>query len=282
MKRLLIQSRTSFAKIFMVITLGSALSLTLISFRIQRNMTDDILKQLGISKPNADSKISSSLIGGSLDAYGVQNLKNIALSNRTGITKSLLLYTRQYVNSAAFIKDYNAMREQQKPVSLTIKSPEQMQQEMANAAKKSMADIELKLKTADDGTKAILEKTLESVRKQLKQVEDPNNKMMAGYRNGYPDMVRSNNELHQKSLETWEAKYPANHLLFIKQRLLEFMEETKDIDFNAALQEKQGVQYFTNPGYERKSERWKMAFRAGVTVVEPARAFVQEWILAIK
>jgi len=71
-------------------------------------------------------------------------------------------------------------------------------------------------------------------------------------------------------------------LLFIKKRLEEFLNTTKDIDFAAELAEKNGKKIFLNPDYERKDNRWKMAFRAGKEVVEPARDFVQKWTAEIK
>ncbi len=61
-----------------------------------------------------------------------------------------------------------------------------------------------------------------------------------------------------------------------------FLDEMSNIDFDAALTEKNGKQLFVNPDYERKSNRWKMAFRAGKEVIEPARIFVQQWADEIK
>lgn len=70
-------------------------------------------------------------------------------------------------------------------------------------------------------------------------------------------------------------------MLFLKLRLEQFMKETKDIDFDAALQVKNGKKYFVNSEYERKSNYWKMAFRAGKDVVQTAREFVADWISSI-
>jgi hypothetical protein len=53
---------------------------------------------------------------------------------------------------------------------------------------------------------------------------------------------------------------PNNHLLFVKN----------------------GKKVFVNRAYESKNNRWKMAFRAGKEVVQPARAFVQQWLGEIK
>ena len=70
--------------------------------------------------------------------------------------------------------------------------------------------------------------------------------------------------------------------MLVTKGLLEFMEATKDIDFGAELKTVNGKKKFVNPEYERKDSRWKMAFRAGKEVVEPAREFVQKWIDEIK
>jgi hypothetical protein len=261
-------------KIFIAIFTG----VLLLSFTVYKKIADDFLKQLGISKTDANSKISNGLLDGYLDGYGIKNIKNIALGNRTAITKDLLVYTKQYANSAAFIKEYNAMREQKKPVMPIIQTPEEMQQGLIDNGKKSIADLESKLKNADASMKAMYEKILITVRKQTQEAEDPNNRSIASYRKGYPGMVKDRDARHQQRIAEWETKYPANHLLFVKQRLLQFLDETKDIDFGAELFEKKGIKYFVNRDYERKSDRWKMAFRAGKEMVEPARTFVQQWI----
>jgi hypothetical protein len=68
----------------------------------------------------------------------------------------------------------------------------------------------------------------------------------------------------------------------VKKRLDEFLTITKDVDFSAVLTTKYNKQVFVNAGYERKDARWKMAFRAGKEVVDPAREFAQQWIEEIK
>lgn len=91
-------------------------------------------------------------------------------------------------------------------------------------------------------------------------------------------MVKDHEMINRRKIADWEAAYPSTHLPFVKQRLQQFLDETNDIDFSAELYEKKGIKYFTNPAYERKSDRWKMAFRAGKEVVEPARNFAREWM----
>jgi hypothetical protein len=278
MKHQTTQQPISLIKFFVAIITGAVLSLLLVSFTVYKNRADDFLKQLGISRSDANSRISNSLLDGSLDFYGIKNLTNIALGNRTAITKDLLLYTRQYLGSPAFIKEYNTLREKNKPVMQVVQTPEEMQKGMIEKSKQGIANLEASLKKADPSMKSIFEKSLLPARKQLQEAEDPNNKMIARYRNGYPTLVKDQQIRNQQRIAEWEAQFPANHLLFVKQRLQQFLDETKDVDFSAELYEKKGIKYFTNPVYERKSDRWKMVFRAGKEVVEPARAFVQEWM----
>lgn len=271
-----------FLKLAFFTFLATTASMVLVSFRVQQKLNDDFLKLLGISKTNADTRISTSMLEGYLAHDGIRNLKKIAVGNRTALTKDLLAYTKQQVNSAAFIKEYNAMRESFKPQPKVLQTPEEMQQALIAQARKGIADLEESIKKSDANTKKALEPLRATVQKSLKDAEDPNGKAMTNYKRNYPAMLQNYEASYKRDLADWEAKYPSNHLYFVKQRMQEFLDQTKDVDFSATLYDKNGIQYFTNRAYESKSNNWKMAFRAGKEVVEPARAFVQEWMAAIK
>lgn len=247
------------------------------SFKTQR-LTDDFLRQLGITKIDADRRITNSFLGGSFNIYGIKNAKNIALGNRKAVVLDIFGYVKKQVSSSAFSKEYNAMREKYKPEETIPQTPEQMKADNIAAAKKGIADIEASIKKADANTKAIFENVLVEARKNLKTIEDPLNKHHVAYTKNYEGLVKSMKENHAYLLAEWEKKYPANPLLYVKMRLQQFMNETNDIDFAAELITKKGVKYFVNPAYESKGNRWKMAFRAGKEVIEPAREFVQQWM----
>ena len=251
------------------------------SFSVQK-FGDDFLKQLGITQQNADQKISNSILGGYINSYGAKNAKNIALGNRKAVALDLLDYIKKYVSSAAFVKEYSEMRERYKPVEETLQTPEQMRADNIAAYKKSVAQTEENLKKADPSVKQIFEKALEDAKKALKDAEDPNNKYYVNYTKNYPQLEKNFKESHDRSIADWNAKYPKDQLQFVKKRLQEFLNTTNGIDFSAELTEKNGKKVFVNPDYERKDGRWKMAFRAGKEVVEPARNFVQKWIGEIK
>jgi len=244
--------------------------------------TDEFLKQLGISKQAADEKIANSILSGYLDSYGVKNARHIALGDRKTVTLDLLSYIKKYVNSPEFIEQYSEMRERYKPVEERLQTPEEMRSQYIDDRKKEIANAEQMLAKADPSYKSIFDKTLSDARQALKDAEDPNNKYFVSYSKNYPQLVKSYKESHDRAMSDWYAKYPLNQLLFVKKRLEDFLLVTKDIDFSAEVIEKNGKKIFVNPDYERKDNQWKMAFRAGEEVVQPARDFVQKWVEQIK
>ena len=71
-----------------------------------------------------------------------------------------------------------------------------------------------------------------------------------------------------------EKKYPANADELIKKRLQTFLDLSATVDFDAELNGSQ----FANPEYEKKSDAWKMCFRAGKAVIAAAREEVEIWL----
>lgn len=275
-KLLVVQLRICIALFILVL-----LSFILFSFTINKN-ADDFLKQLGLSKTGADEKIVQGILGGSIDTYGLKNAKNIALGNRAAVAKDILVYTKQYANSQAFIKNYNELRNSYKPEFNKVKTVEEMRQDNIAAYQKGVKDMEEIVRKADASLKPVYEKSLADGRKQLKDAEDPNNKVYVRYAKGYEELVKHNQQGYNRLLAEWEAAYPSNHLLFVKKRLEQFLIETAGIDFAAELTTMNGKKIFVNPVYESKGNRWKMAFRAGKGVITTARTFAQQWISEIK
>ncbi len=261
-----------------VITIASS---SLISFTV-RSLGDDFLKQLGLTKPGAEEKIRQGILGGSIDTYGIKGIKNIAAGNRTAVANDILVYTKKYVSSADFVKNYNEMRDNYKPKFQKMQTPEEMRAEAVANHKKGIAQMEETIKKADAANKPIFEKVLISAKEELKKAEDPNSKHNAAYAKNYEQGVKQNQQNYDRQIADWEAKYPSNHLLYVKKRLQEFLNETADIDFEAELITKNGKKYFVNRAYESKGSRWKMAFRAGKDVITTARTFTEKWMNEIK
>ncbi len=238
----------------------------------------DFLKYLGISKTDADYKITQSLLGGFLDQQGVQQARHIVSGDRAGVITDLLTYVKNYVSQQEFINAYQALRNDNKPAKSHITSPEEMQSELINRFKKSVADLEETVAKADNSLKPVFEGVLVESKKQLKEAENPDNEFILAYRNNYQLMLESSDQVFQQQIVDWNQKYPENHLQFIKQRLQMFLDETDSIDYSAELKEVKGKKIFVDPRYEAKSKRWKMAFRAGKEAVDASRSFVEEWM----
>jgi len=255
-------------------------SLLLFSFKVHR-LAGDFLKELGITQQTADQKISTTLLDGSFDTYGIRKTKAIPAPIRSTVAKEAFTYAKKYVNTAGYLKKYEELRASKKPVFEPIKTVEEMIQENTALYRKSVQDAEANLKKADASMKPVFEKVLAEVKKQQQEAENPNSKQYVHHRKNYEATVKVNQQNYDRQLAAWEQQYPANHLLFIKKRLEQFMQDTEGIDFAATTSLIKGKQIFDNPQYERKSNRWKMAYRAGKDVVETSRTFVQQWLSEI-
>jgi uncharacterized coiled-coil protein SlyX len=264
-------------RIGFIFAIIATISFFMFSFRLAAFNTD-LLAKLGMSKSAADEKITNSILGGYLDAYGVKNLKTLATGSKAAVAKDLLVYTKKHVSSPEFIKEYKAMKMQAKPEYKPLQTPDAMQKESVERLKKSVTDLEASIKKSDESMKKIFDKMLVDVKKQLKEAEAGTSEHLKSYRENYEEsneIIKSNYELQ---LAAWDAKYPENHMLFVKQRLEEFLKETEGIDFSATTIEKNGKKIFENRAYESKSARWKMCYRAGKEVIGTAREFVKQWI----
>lgn len=258
------------------------LSLFLFSFKAEKQAAD-FLKQLGLSQEQANHKITGSLLAGSLDMYGIRNLHKILVNDRAAIVQDLAGYAKQYTNTAAFKKEYAQLRENNKPAPVQkTETPDEMRASMIKAAKEYVKNAEDAYNKAGADMKKITAQMVDAAKQNLKAAEDPANRSIVAYTRNYESLKKMMQQSNEQNVKNWEEKYPADHLQYIKVKLQAFMDATADIDFNAQLTEKNGIKYFVNPDYERKGDRWKLAFRAGKGAVEAARAFAAQWLAEIK
>lgn len=269
-------------KTIIICLLIGAGSLLFVSYKAEK-MYADLWQQLGIAKNEGTTQIRESLMFGYLQFYGARNIKKIATGDRVGVAKDLLAYTKQYVNSEAFKKQYATQRLDSKPIAPEpAKTEEQIRKEKIDEMKKDIEKTEKSLKAAQPEYKKIFEDNLERQKKMLKEYDDPNHKVMK-------IMIKSEQSNHEykvkqyeKRMQEWEESSPADPMVLVKKRLQQVLDITKDVDFSAELTEKYGKKVFVNPTYERKHANWKYAFRAGKEVTETVRAFAENWIKEIK
>jgi hypothetical protein len=241
----------------------------------------ELPKTLGMNQLQMDEKITKSILGGYLNSAGITTLKSILAGNKAQIAKELFEYSKNYVQTAAFKKEYFALKNSNKPTEYSIQTPEDLQKTTIDTYKKSVESAEKLVKSANTQTKPIFENVLKESQKMLDDAKDPNNKIFGNYLKSYPEMVKISKASFENELKLWDEKFPTDAQLFVKQRLIRFLNETKDIDFSAKLIAKNNKMVFEKPEHERKSYNWKMAFRAGKEVVDPARVFVNKWVVEI-
>ena len=234
----------------------------------------DVLSDLKISKKDAASEAVSSITGGHVNTWRVRSVfKAASPAIRSALVEQTLTWTKAYVNSAAFAKDYAAYREQAKPkpVERTMTVDQELAQrkkerdEQLAEAKKNVANMPAEYrKAAEDGYKAAAA--------SMKQMDTPEFRKIE--RQGLEMQREQEDRNYEEQVAKWEEQYPADPKELIKARLEQFLDATEDVDFDAKLNGRK----FADKQYERKPQEWKLAYRAGKEPVEKARAFAEQWL----
>ena len=265
-------------KLLSVLLLLGASSFFLFSFTTSRTMADDIWKQLGMTREQGADGVRQSFLNGYLYYYGARNAKNIALNNRAALAKDLLAYTKQYINSPVFKKEYEQMRKDAVP-----EEPENKLRSKEEIRKEKIADTEKSIKKTEEIMKQkdmvkVMQPTLDLLKKNLQDYKEPNNKYIESVylyeKKENEDRINS----YQERLANWQKEYPADYRDKIKQRLQKFLELSATVDFDAELKQVGNKKKFVNPVYEAKAYDWKQVYRAGKEVIDPARKFAEQWI----
>jgi hypothetical protein len=234
----------------------------------------DVLSDLKISKKDAASETVQSLAGGQVNTWRVRSVfKAASPATRAALVEQTLIWTKAYVSSPQFAKDYAAYREQAKPqppertqtVDEELAERRKEREEQLAEAKKNVAEMPAEYrKIAEEGYKAAAA--------SMKQMDTPEFRKME--RDGIVMQRKQEDENHEEALARWEEEYPADPKELVKARLEQFLEATEDVDFDAKLNGRK----FASAQYERKPQEWKLAYRAGKEPVEKARAFAEAWL----
>jgi hypothetical protein len=268
------------ATIFAALTFTIVLLVSLFSFRTKQ-YADDFWKQLGISQKNGEESIKGSFLQGYMYNYGARSAKNIAAGDRAAVTKDLLTYTKQFVASEAFKKEYDKSREAAKPMepqNKKARTKEEIRKQMIDDIKKSVAEIEKNMPTYTGDLKKTMQGMIDSQKEMIKDYERPDNEIMQLMAEGEKMAIENDGKNYQQKLKEWEEAYPANLNGFIKRRITQYLEIVKTVDFSATTKEVGSVKKFTNPTYERKDNDWKKVYRAGKEVNDVARQFAAAWV----
>ncbi|MEJ8803765.1 hypothetical protein [Pontibacter sp. H249] len=245
-----------------------------------RSVSDAVFQRLGLSQSEADQSITRSFLEGYLAHVNTRNLKSIAVGDRAAIVKDAMAYAKQHTQSDAFKKEYETLRARHKPTQPAPAETEaEIREKMVTDLKKSIKSTEEAMAKMDSETKKMMAESLTMLKTQLKEYENPNSEMVKMLATGSAQNNAYEKEAYKENLAKWEKQFPANSQAFVKMRLQQFLNETKDIDFNAELKDNgRGKMKFVNPTFESKSGDWKKAFRAGKEATTTARQVAQQWL----
>jgi hypothetical protein len=266
-------------KITAVVLMIVLVSLFTLSFKTSQKIADDIWKQLGMTKDQGTDGVKQSFLNGYLYYYGAKNAKNIVAGNRSIIAKDLLNYTKQYVNSGLFKKEYDQMRKSAQPQEPEnrVRTKEAIHKQLLAETEKSIKDAEEISKISVDMAKA-MKPNIELFKKNLAEYKDPNNKMVNMMYDNDLNQYETDMRYYKESLARWEKEYPQDYRDLIKTRLQKYLDLSVTVDFNAELKQVGNKKRFVNPAYEGKPYDWKQIYRAGKEVSDITRPFAQQWI----
>jgi hypothetical protein len=88
-------------------------------------------------------------------------------------------------------------------------------------------------------------------------------------------------EICKGRLAAFERRWPADPRNLVARRLQEFLDVSKDVDFDAKLVPAGKLMRFADPRYEEKPPTWKLCFRSGREAVAAAREAAQGWLKAV-
>jgi hypothetical protein len=246
-----------------------------------KKYTNDVWNQLGLTPEKGIESIKQSFLQGYLYSYGAKSAKNIVSGEKAAVAKDLLTYTKQYLNTDDFKKEYEKSRQGTKPMEpwrKTAKTKEEIRKEKIAEVEKSIADLEKNMPKFTPEIKKVMEPLLETQKNTLKDYKDPNSEMIEMMAEGEKLSVENDWKLYHEQVKKWEEEYPSNPNIFIKRRLQQYLDIAATVDFSAAVKDVNGKKKFVNSAYEYKAGDWKKVYRAGKEVNDVAKPFVTNWI----
>jgi len=241
---------------------------------------NDVLQQLSVSKGDASKEVISSLANGNVNVYRVRNaFKAATPAARAAMTEQVLVWTKAYVSSPQFAKDYAAYRNDAKPQPDDQEGQLSVDQELEQRRAQRKADLEQAKKNIAEMPveyRAAAEEGYKAAAEAMKQFDTPEFRKME--REGVIAERQGDAEDYQQRLAQWEEAYPADPRELVKARLTDFLEATADVDYDAQLVNRHSKMRFANAAYEQKPANWKLAYRAGRDATEKARAFAKGWL----
>ena len=233
------------------------------------------LQRLGLAEPDAERYTTDKLLFDNFAYYAVsQSFKAMDDDARADVIKGAASWARTYLESDTFAEQYAQKRTEAEPQPPEY--TESVDDELERTLEKQRADYEESRKGIAALPEDMRKGLVESLDATLKMMNEP--QMLDAQRQGIEQRRVSEQASYEESHARWEKEYPEEVKGLIELRLKDFLDTTKDMDFDADLEERNGKQVFEDPDLEAKPPEWKVYFRAGEEAVTAARGAATEWL----
>jgi hypothetical protein len=245
-------------------------------------LAQSALAGLGVSDVTGRQIVDEGLRSGYVNvSSAAKAFKTAAPASRATLVKNALSWAKAYTESPAFKAEYEKQRQADTPtpprvdgtVDGELARQRAERQKNIDEMKKGLAQMTPEMRTS-------MEATLKEVEAANKK-SDTDPKMMAMFRQMVELQRADEQEAYQKRLEAHEQRFPPNPKTVIARRLQEFLDMSKDVDFDAKLVPAGSRMRFADPRYEENPPTWKLCFRAGREAVAAAREVAQAWLKSL-
>jgi len=240
------------------------------------------LANLGVNDATATRVVEGWLDSGYLDVSAVAKSFKVAVpAGRVALVKGAMGWAKTYTESAAFKAEYDKRRQADTP------TPPKVDGTVDNELARQRAERQKSVQEMKKGLAQLTPEMRTSMEAAIKEIEasnqkmDTDPKMVAMFRQMVELERSAEQEAYQKRLEAHAQRFPPTPKTLIARRLQEFLDMSKDVDFDAKLVPAGSKMRFADPRYEEKPPEWKLYYRAGRDVVAAAREVAQAWLKAL-
>jgi len=202
-------------------------------------------------------------------------------ASRAALVKSAVAWAKSYTESPGFKAEYEKNRQADRPSPPEVKGT--VDDELARQAaerKKGIDEMRKSLGQMSPEMRKAMEAGIKEAEAANRKLEsDP--QMVAMFRQGVEAQRAEDQEAYKGRLAAFERRWPADPKSLVARRLQEFLDISKDVDFDAKLVPAGKLMRFADPRYEEKPPTWKLCFRSGREAVAAAREAAQGWLKAI-
>ena len=237
----------------------------------------DLLRELAISKADAESDVLASFADGAVNPSRFRNAaRALNPEARAALVERGLVWAKAFVESPAFAKAYAARRESRRP------TPPAAAGSVDEEAARRLAEFDEQMKEAEKQIQnfppEMRAEALKNLRESRAQMKAAETQVTASLRENAVEKRKSAQADYEAGLARWEKSYPELPREVVAMRLREFLASSRDVDFSAQTTTRNGTVLFANKDYERKPSEWKLCYRVGEPAVRRARAFAEAWL----